>query len=231
MIFIKDEAIILKSTPVSSDDLSVTVYLKNLGKENIYVKGGQILKNLYLPKLQPMNWIKGVFISYKEKLFIKEIDKNVNMAYPIAQDVSKLKTTYFILQVFDKYTLFPDERLFSLLKSFLYNVSTLEKNENLELLKVAFLIKYIALYGVLPSIDKCVKCRTQIDHENFSAFSFKEGGSICKTCKLDKKSDLTYNQLKILTKLLKNKFSKLKKEDIKMNPSLSEKLLLYLENH
>ncbi len=230
MIFIKDEAIVLRSSPSGTNDLSITVFTKGFGKENIYIKGGQILKNMYLPKLQPFNWIKGVFVKYKEKTFIKEIDENVNLSYPFTKDLDKLDTALWILHIFDKFTIFNDEKLYSLLKNTLYYLQFTE-NRYLQTYKLTFLVKYIALYGILPSFNKCVKCGVKINKKNFQEFSFQKTGSLCKKCSKNKKTDLSYEELVLTAKLLKLKFKDINKQGLIISPILIKKLQDYLENH
>ncbi|RMA97919.1 DNA repair protein RecO [Hydrogenothermus marinus] len=227
MIFIKDEAIVLRKSEVGDKDLSITVYTKTLGKENIYVKGAQIIKHPFLPVLQPFNWFKGVLIRYKEKLYIKEIDKSYNLAYNYTKDLDKLKTAIWILETFDKYTLFPDKNMFTFLKKTLYFLS---KTNNLENYKLSFVIKYIYLYGIFPMISKCIKCEIDINSSNFAKFSFKKRGSICKKCSKDKKTDLTYNQILDINKLLKKDLKEIDKINIKNPESLINKLTKYLES-
>ncbi len=202
MIYVKDEAIILKSQPVLERDLSITVYLKKSGKENIYVKGGQIIKHPYLPILQRSNWIRGVFLHYKEKILIKEIDKSYNFGAIYSRDLNLFDTWNWILDVFDRFTTFQDEKMFNFLKKSLYH---LKSAKNLEEYRLLFLIRYIYLQGIFPQISKCVKCGRPINQKTFGTFSFKEGGSICSVCSKKQESDLEYKDLKYISNLLKGK--------------------------
>ena len=205
MIYIKDEAIVLKSQPVLDSDLSITVYLKKLGKENIFIKGGQRIKHPYLPVLQRSNWIRGVFLQYKDKLLIKEVDKSYNFAATYSKDLNLFYTWNWIVDIFDRYTTFPDEKMFNLLKKTLYH---LKATSDVEIYKLRFLLRYIYLQGLFPQIGRCVKCGTPITKENFGSFSFKDGGTICKACSRKKGSDLEYRDLRFVLDVLKGKGKK-----------------------
>jgi DNA repair protein RecO (recombination protein O) len=227
MIYIKDEAIVLQTVLVGDKDLSLTVYLKNLGKENIYIKGGQVIKHPFLPAVQQFNWFKGVLIKYKDKLFIKEIDKSYNLAIKISKSVDSYLTAYKILEIFNKYTIFPDEKAFNLLKKTFY---FLPYAKNKELFFSAFLIKYIYIHGIFPSINRCINCKTKINKQNFSCFLIKNKGVLCKKCYNRKKTDLTYEEILFIYKVFKLKFSKLTKvkKSLKNLHLINKKLIEYL---
>ncbi len=228
MIYLKDEAIVLQTVQVGEKDLSITVYLKNLGKENIYIKGGQIIKNPFLTTVQQFNWFKGVLIKYKEKLFIKEIDKSYNLAINISQNLDSFFTASKILETFNKYTTFPDKKMFNLLKKTFY---FLPRAKNKELLQTAFLIKYIYLHGIFPTFGKCIKCKTKINSRNFQNFILENKGSLCKRCSRVRKTDLTYEDIVFLSKIFKTKYSKMINLDFSHSKLrlLSKKLNDYLK--
>jgi len=228
MIYLKDEAIVLQTVQVGDKDLSITVYLKNLGKENIYIKGGQIIKNPLLPVIQEFNWFNAVFIKYKEKIFIKEIDNSYNMAINISQNLDSYFTAYKILETFDKYTTFPDKKMFNFIKNTFY---FLPFSQNKELFYTAFLIKYIYLQGIFPSFSRCIKCNTKISYKNFGCFFINNRGSLCKSCCKSKKTELSYKDIAFIYKIFKTRYSKL----IKLKPEsknlsfINKKLSDYLK--
>jgi len=228
MIFIKDQAIVLRSSYAGSKDLSITLYIKGVGKENIYIKNGQVIKYPYLPVLQPLNWFKGVFLFYKEKILIKEIEKSVNLGFTYTKDLKKFETSLWILNLFDKYTIFQDEKLFNLLKNSIYHLQFIE-NEKLKTFKASFLLKYIYTSGIFPSMSRCIRCRKKINSKNFNYFSFKEGGSVCNKCSKNKKSDLTYFDIVKISKILNSKLKQ--PPDLILNDKILDKFINYIENH
>ena len=50
---VKDEFIVLKKNLVPDYDLSLTVYFRKQGKENIYIPKGQFLKSPYIYYSEP----------------------------------------------------------------------------------------------------------------------------------------------------------------------------------
>ncbi len=226
----KDEVIVLKNTKVGDYDLSITVFFKKYGKENIYIPKGQLLKNFTLTTTQPFNWFKGVFLKRKNKIFIKEIDTFQNLALPIARDLEKFYTGFFILDVFNRFVEkeYRDEKIFILLKKTVYY---LQKEKNLKNFKINFLAKFIKLSGVYPMLDKCVKCGEKIGQYNFYTVSVEEGGSICKRCSKGKRKILSFKDVKYLEILKKVPFSRLNDFNVKNKEKLEKFLLDYAEHH
>ncbi|NPA53454.1 MAG: DNA repair protein RecO, partial [Aquificae bacterium] len=140
------------------------------------------------------------------KFFIKEINQFQNLALPISQNLDKFYTAFYILSIFNKYSISDDEKLFILLKKSFYYLTIIENTENF---KINFLAKFILLSGIYPQLDECVKCKSKINVKNFSSFSVKHSGVICKNCNKRKKSFLTYKDILTLKALKKAPFSKI----------------------
>ena len=202
----KDEAIILKKTEVGDTDLSVTVYMKKAGKENIYIPKGQIIKTFIPTVTEPFNWFKGVFVRRKDKVFIKEVDTYKNLALPISKDIEKFYTAFFIIEKFNRYVLFSDERLFILLKKSIYYLLSIK---NLELFKTNFLAKLIYLSGIYPETKNCVSCKGFVNKRNYGGFSIEKSGVLCSRCFDNDKNFLSYKDIKDIQILKKIPFNKL----------------------
>lgn len=89
-----------------------------------------------------------------------------------------------------------DERpeLYPSLISFANMLGTVDANPHL--LALVFLAKTMKIAGFLPEINECVKCGTK---EDIIAFSFNDGGLVCRKCADENtKKDLTPNQMKLL---------------------------------
>jgi len=208
----KDEAIVLRKSLVGENDISITVYLKKAGKENIYVPFGQIIKNPIVPISEPFNWFKGIFIKRKGKLYIKEIDNSKNLAVVIAKNLNKFEKAERLSRLFNKYVISPDEKLFIFLKRFFYYLSI---SKNPELDELNFLIKFIYLNGIFPQLENCKICGTKITRYNFGYISIEENSSICKICN-NQTSKIGYEDIKILKRLKDLPFKDLKKIDLSL---------------
>jgi len=226
---IKDEAIVLKKSYVGDTDLSVLVYTKKTGKENIYIPKGQLIKHPYLPFLEPSNWIKGVFSFKKDKVYLEEIDNYKLLALDIVKDLDKFNTLFKVFDIFNKYVGFPDERMFILLKKTLYYLSV-EKDVSLHNLN--FLVKFIHLYGIFPELEFCSICGEEINRKNFVGLLADFSASVCKKCQKKKKGinyTLNFNDILLLETLKNIQFKNLK--DLKIPQKTEKKLTSFLEHY
>ena len=116
-------------------------------------------------------------------------------------------------------------------KIFALSLKTLEKinslsEEKTDLLKSAFLIKFLAFSGFKPELKKCLICHKLL-LENFVFFDFKQGGLICSACQKTKNSDqikISSEILGILQNLLYKDFDFLKEKNF------SEKSLIEIDD-
>jgi len=214
----KDEAIVLRKSYSGEKDLSITVYLKKYGKENIYIPFGQIIKNPIVTVSEPFNWFRGVFIKRKGKVYIQEIDDFKNLSLQIAKDLKKFETAFFISKYFNKYVISPDEKYFIFLKKSIYYLLQTKNTDNF---KLNFLIKFIFLNGIFPNVENCSICGVETKKSNFGNLSISNGGVVCKSCitKTQKEfrnfeSNFNFEEIKILNRLKNITFKELDKINI-----------------
>ena len=228
---IKDEFIVLKKNLIPDFDLSLTVYFKKLGKENIYIPKGQILKYPFSYISEPFSWNRGIFFKRRDKVYIEEIDKNKNIGIFFTHDKKKFYTSYFFIKLFLNYITFPDDKLFILLKKSLYYL-ILTKNPEID--KLNFLVKFVNLNGLLPEFLYCSKCGSQLNRYNYYGIDSLNLSPVCRKCK-DKYTRfyLTYNDIILLEKFKNIKFSAL--SNVKINDKglkqLIKFLVLYIRNN
>ena len=227
---IKDEFIVLKKNLIPEFDLSLTVYFRYKGKENIYIPKGQLLKLPYIYHSEPLCWNKGVFNIKKNRIYIEEIDNSKNLSLALIKDLKKFYTGYFFIKLFLDYITFPDEQLFILLKKGLYY---LQFSKNTEIDKLNFLVKFIMLNGVLPDFKICQRCGTVLDERNFYGLDKDLISPICKSCRTkEDKLYLNYKDIFTLEKMKKIKFRDLNKVKIKEKilAKLNRFLIFYIKN-
>ncbi|WP_456464816.1 DNA repair protein RecO [Persephonella sp.] len=224
MDILKDEAIVLRKSFSGDYDLSLTVYMKKYGKENIYLPKGQILKSPFLPSSEPFTWFKGLFIKRREKFFIKEIDRSRSLGLLISKDYKKFETAFFIADLFNRYIIFPDEKVFILLKKSLYYLT---QEIDPHIFSLNFTAKLIYLSGIFPELEMCVRCGVNVDKKNYGFLSQIDGGVVCKKCSR-RKSDLFYTDIQDLKKLKVVSFKNLKKLKIKNTQKLQNFLIDYI---
>jgi len=147
-MFFKDEAIILRKSIIWEKDISITVYMKKRGKENIYIQNGALLKSPYISITEPFNIFKGVFYIKKDSVFIQEVERYKNLAILMAKDIEIFKTGFEIVNIFNRYIIYQDEKIYILLKKTFYYLAL---SKNPKMIKLAFLIKLVYLSGIFPN--------------------------------------------------------------------------------
>ncbi len=227
MDILKDEAIVLRKSFSGDYDLSLTVYMRKYGKENIYLPKGQMLKSPFLPSTEPFTWFKGLFIKRREKFFIKEIDKSRSLGLLIAKDLEKFETAFFITNLFNRYIIFPDEKVFIFLKKSLYYLT--QKNDK-GIFTLNFTAKLIYLSGIFPELERCVRCGVEVKKRNYGFLSQIDGGIVCNKCS-KRKPNLSYADIQDLKKLKVVSFKNLKNLRVKNTQKLQNFLIDYLRRN
>ncbi|MDQ7055527.1 MAG: DNA repair protein RecO [Persephonella sp.] len=224
---IKDEAIVLRKSYVGDYDVSITVYMRKQGKENIYLPKGQLFKSPYISSTEPFTWFKGVFIRKREKFFIKEIDRSKTLGIEICKDLNRFQTASYMFDTFNRYIIYPDEKMFIFLKKSLYYLTD---SCEIDIFRLNFLAKLIYLSGIYPELKRCVRCGEDINRNNYQLFSISEGGVVCRKCSRQK-GNLSYRHLKYLQQLKFISFKNLKKLKIKGSLYLEKILSDYLSKN
>ncbi len=214
---VKDEAIVLRKSLAGDFDVSVTVYMRKYGKENIYISKGQLLKSPFISLSEPFTWLKGIFVRKKEKFFIKEIDRFRAVGIDISKDIERFQTAHFVFSTFNQQVIYPEEKLFVFLKKTLYYLT---QDVDFSLFRLNFLAKLIYLSGIYPELYHCIRCGSGITAKNYRFLSINEGGTVCKRCS-KQKGNLSYMQINELKKLKIVSFKDLNRLKIK-NPSYLE---------
>ncbi|WP_457642907.1 DNA repair protein RecO [Persephonella sp.] len=225
---LKDEAVVLRKSLSADYDLSITVFLKKYGKENIYIKNGQKLKSPFITATEPFSWFRGVFIKRKEKFFIKEIDRKVPLGLKISSSADTFKTACEITNTFNRYVIFPDEKAFILLKKTLYYLT--ERKIPDTLLKLNFLTKLVYVLGIFPELDLCVRCSSKVNSANYGILSSTEGGVVCTTCS-KQKTNIPFHTVKELKNLKVVNFKNLPKLNISSSYTAERFLMEHLQKN
>jgi len=156
---------------------------------------------------------------------IREIDSFKNLSLQIASDLDLFETAYYFSNLFNRYVIFPDEKLFIFLKKSFYYLTKAKKVKNH---RVNFIAKLVYLSGVFPQLDHCSVCGEVINRKNFKGVSIQTGGSVCKGCNCsDINPYISYEDTKMMDIFSKISFSKVESIKIK-NP---ERIEIFLQEY
>lgn len=177
----KTEAILLSRRDVRETSAIVLFYTESFGKIKGLLKGvrGPGAKcGLYLREFSKCD------IVYYEKeksdtYMITQCD--VKEPYnAIADDFDKRLTTYYVLELIDKFTPLADKNadIYSLL---VWILESIRAERSLETLLIIYQIKLLEYSGLLPQFGRCVHCSKEIVRDG--SFSVRMAGLLCSHCR------------------------------------------------
>jgi DNA repair protein RecO (recombination protein O) len=229
------EAVVLKQFDLGESDRLITLYTKDKGKLKAVARGARKGTKSRSGLVLPFSYHK--FILYKGRSLAKinHID-SIALNSNLRKDLEFMAYASVVSEYIERAGLEdePDEALFSLLVIILDKMNQCSRNELFFYLCI-FQAKLLLLLGVKPEIENCTICGNEMDLKGKTAFSIKNGGSVCGAC-LDKKMNdydyLTLNQMRALYKIIFAEIGQLKPEGFSENllekiGDLTEKFLAY----
>ena len=196
MAILTVEAIILKVQPFRNTSLIITVFTKDRGKMHCLAKGARShcskKGSKYNCYLQPLTLNKIIYYeNNRHGLHILAQCDLLDHFQPIRQDLTRLASASFLLELVDKATQLHDSNpdIFELLIEALGVLCTEKDIGHILLL---FEIRFLSLIGLTPQVRLCARCgkkflsrpcaneiNLDLDEVKFSSLY---GGLICKYC-------------------------------------------------
>lgn len=208
--------IVLSTTPYKEKDTILSAISEN-GVVSFKVRGGQTSNGPFTWLHNPLTIADVEFVDNPR--YTNKIVKGAKLIYsPLnnGQDLSNLLAIKLLEETTNK--MFSDEDkhlMFSDIESFF---TANKGNKDLYLSELIFLIRASRIAGAGLEFNKCVKCGSKRD---IVAFSFEEGGFVCREC-LDESViiDLNAKQMKVLRYCANNSYQNLIED--KVNENISE---------
>ncbi len=223
MSLTKVQGIVLKSINLGESDKIITVYTDTIGKIDMVVHGARKPKSKFLASTQPFCYCE--FVVFKGKnLFTLSESSIIESFQEILQNLDKLAYGSYFLELVDVLCEKENKNV-SILALLLKTLYLLTHDEiNIKLLRFAFDFKAISLFGYMPHVNYCIKCRRKLQNNGF--FSIAEGGVGCNDCKNLIKNCYSLNEgaIEFLQKI-----KLIKLEDLR-NIKYEDKNLILLQN-
>lgn len=199
----KTAGIVLRSTKLREADKIVT-FLTNQGKKDAVAKGVRRPKSKFGGRLEPGNDLHLVCARGRTLDTITSVHV-VRLRAWIRADLGRLQAAFNFLEMADKFgeENSDDLRLLALTRAAL---DSLEAENDITLLRLAYDVKVLAISGFLPHLSGCVGC----GGSNANWMSFADGGLICESCRGPHPSeDVEVGVPALLLELLGKKFAEL----------------------
>lgn len=179
---IKTKGIILKTMPFKESSLFASILTEDYGKIKVLAKGCRRPKSKLCGALEPFNLDEIIFYKRESKEIYTLSDAGIlNDFEKIRQYPAKVNAALVLCEFFEK--AMPaeekDERSFNLLIRFLKEIQRAEE-PSLKAVTYYYLLSALALAGIRPHLENCVRCHSAIQYRNKkSDFSISAGGIVC----------------------------------------------------
>jgi len=182
----KATAIVLRTVEFSETSLVVTFYTREFGKIGALAKGARRLKGPFESAIDLLAVCRIVFLrKSSESLDLVTEAKLVRRFRPAGRDLAGLWGGYYVAELLDSLThdYAASPELFDLAEQTLLELAG---GNAIGCCVVRFELGLLRLLGLLPALDRCAECGTQVDVAARVAFGHLDGGVLCGRCRVGK---------------------------------------------
>jgi DNA repair protein RecO (recombination protein O) len=179
MSYLKVKGTIIKELNIGEADKVITVFSKEIGKLQAFVKNARRPRNNLSASTQFLCYNDFMLFKGKEMYSVSSCDI-IEPFYEIRNDIIKLTYSAHMVELLSD-TIQENEPASKILSLFLNTLHFLSKSEKSpELLTRIFELKLVSMLGYAPRVEACCICGSS-DYDSFN-FSMDKHGFICKAC-------------------------------------------------
>lgn len=208
----KAEAVVLKSQKSGETSKIIFLYTNRFGKMKIIAKGARGFKSHFYGTLEPINYISIVFYfkETREIQFLSQADI-IEPFKNIKNDLYRLSLALIACEIIarSQYAEESNPYLFKILVEFLNRLENTDSRPENYLFW--FMLKFLAISGFKPQLNRCIVCGLQSHNNGKFYFSIIRGGYVCNQCKIAEKAGLliSQNTLQYLSRLENSKIDRI----------------------
>ncbi len=182
------KGIVIKIANSSENDKMLTVLTAEKGKIRVFCKGAKKTKGAFLASTEFLAYSDMVLFEGNGELYNLNSAEPINVFYNLRMDIEKLAYASTIAQIINDVCQEEEESYgrLQLLLNTLYVMS--ETDKNLTFVYSVFRIRFLAISGYIPKLDKCVCCGKTVSENADVFFSIKDNGIKCLECKRQDKA-------------------------------------------
>ncbi len=197
----KTEGIVLRSRQFREADKIITLYTKEFGKLDAIAKGARRMKSKFVSSLEPFTHLElMIHQRHVDRLAIITGFDIISSNGELRRYLDVYTAANYIGEIICRFHFGSEknEKIYHLLVKTLR--ALLEQDK--ELVKMAFALKFLAFSGYRLITTRCVSCRRITRFKNIS-FSVSQGGIICPRCRTSQRDsiEMTPSSLKGLRSL------------------------------
>lgn len=196
------EGLILKNINFKDSDKIYLIFVRGLGKISAIAKGVRKFTSKRLSLLDSLNLVKIGLVGERELKIITEVSL-INSFKFIKTDLSKLKTSYYLLELVSSYLNESSEydELFELLIKCLLRLEETSYSDSR--IENYFEYQFLRISGYELNLFKCSFCSATIIEGARFTFNYDKGGIVCDGCS---SSFNFYSKAQLQSLLLLNNF-------------------------
>lgn len=185
----RDDAIVLRTHKLGEADRIVVLFTEGHGKVRAVAKGVRKTKSRFGGRLEPGSNIRLLLYEGREhplggesRLDTITQAETIEAHRSIHDDLGRLADAMALLEAVDQVAQEreSDTRLYRMLQGAL---RTLAERRS-PLLVAGFYWKMLALEGMAPQLDACIRCQTPVEEAPPVGLDLAEGGVVCAVCRM-----------------------------------------------
>lgn len=176
MALYRDEGVVLRTYKLAEADRIIVLFTRGRGKIRAVAKGVRRTKSKFGSRLEPGSVVQLQLYEGRNLDIVTQAERVVAF-HNLRSDLDLYARASLLLEMVDN-TVVEAESNPALYKLLTGALTELERNGN-QLVVAAFAAKLLALEGVQPMVEQCVRCGAT---ENLVGIQMHEGGVICRHC-------------------------------------------------
>lgn len=184
-MFIKTEAIVLKTVDFSESSLIATLFTRDHGKIHVLAKGGRRIKGPFESALDLLAQVLVTYIAKRgDVLDLLTESKLLKRYRPDQDNFPGLYAGYYVIELIDAMTVENNSapEIYDLTAE---TLDMLSAGEDVLPCVMRFEWQLLELIGAFPMLDQCVQCGCEMpeNREKTMTFAPLEGGFVCSKCR------------------------------------------------
>ncbi len=173
----RDTGVVLRTYKLAESDRIIVLLTEEHGKVRAVAKGVRKTGSKFGGRLEPMSHIRLLLHQGRDLDIVNQVD-TVDSLAPLMVDLDHMTQGLAVLEAVDQMAMDrePNPQLYRMLVGALRTIATSAS----PLVVPAFFWKLLALEGVRPELDVCVRCG---ETEPLVAFDMDHGGVLCRNCR------------------------------------------------
>jgi DNA repair protein RecO (recombination protein O) len=169
--------VVLRTYKLAESDRIIVLLTEEHGKVRAVAKGVRKTRSKFGGRLEPMSHIHLLLHEGRDLDIVNQVDTVESLA-PLVVDLDHMTRGMAVLEAVDQVAMErePNPQLYRMLVGVLRTIAVSDS----PLVVPSFFWKLLALEGVRPELDVCVRCG---ETEPLVAFDMDQGGALCRNCR------------------------------------------------